>query len=390
MRSAIALSTIAFSVVVLLLAGGFVEWIFWATREAAIQNGLGHVQIVKPGYLDSGSANPGRYLLPADSPELRAIESAPGVAAVAPRLNFSGLVSRGDTTLSFLGEGVDPARESRVSRVLRISKGEGLSAAAPDGVILGEGLARNLEANIGDRIVLLVTASSGGVSAVEATVRGLFVTEAKAYDDTALRTPIDLARRLLKTNGAHVWVVALDRTEDTDAFLARFRGRLEAAGLQAVPWYDVSDFYLKTVALLGSQMDAVRLMIALIVLLGISNTLVMNVLERASEIGTLMAMGARRSRVLRLFVGEGLLLGLIGGGAGLAIAVGAAWIVSIVGIPMPPPPGRSAGYSAQILLTWPLAIGGFALVAGTTVLASLYPAWKASRLVIVDALRRNR
>ena len=133
-----------------------------------------------------------------------------------------------------------------------------------------------------------------------------------------------------------------------------------------------------------------RLILGLIIVLSISNTLIMNVLERTSEIGTLLAMGARRRQILKLFLSEGLLLGLVGGILGLMLGLVLARIISAIGIPMPPPPGRSAGYSAQILITWRLAAGAFALAVGTTLLASIYPAWKASRLVIADALRTNR
>ena len=91
-----------------------------------------------------------------------------------------------------------------------------------------------------------------------------------------------------------------------------------------------------------------------------------------------------------LFLGEGLLLGVLGGTAGLVIGLALARLISAVGIPMPPPPGRSAGYSAEILVTWQMAAGAAALALGTTALAAIYPAWKASRLAIVDALRHNR
>src|SRR5262245_19313435 len=92
-RSAIAISAISFSVVALLLAGGFIEWIFWATRENVIQTGMGHIRAVKPGYLESGVAEPFSYLLPATSAELSALEAVPEVKGVAPRLSASGLIS---------------------------------------------------------------------------------------------------------------------------------------------------------------------------------------------------------------------------------------------------------------------------------------------------------
>jgi putative ABC transport system permease protein len=132
------------------------------------------------------------------------------------------------------------------------------------------------------------------------------------------------------------------------------------------------------------------LLIGAIIVLGISNTLTMNVLERTGEIGTMMAIGTPRKKILRLFVLEGLLLGVIGGLSGLAIGLLLAQALSYVGIPMPPPPGRTEGYSAQIMVTVRLAFWGIAMAVGSTILASLYPALKASRLPVVDALRYNR
>ena len=84
-------------------------------------------------------------------------------------------------------------------------------------------------------------------------------------------------------------------------------------------------------------------------------------------------------------------IGMCGHGTiGLIIAFAMAHLISAVGIPMPPPPGRTIGYSAEILLTWPIALVAFAIALATTLIASVYPAWKASRLAIVDALRHNR
>jgi putative ABC transport system permease protein len=227
------------------------------------------------------------------------------------------------------------------------------------------------------------------VNAVEGVVRGLFTTGAKAYDDSAVRMPIGLGRELLRLQGAHLWVVGLAATEQTDAALARLRATLGSVQFESATWFELSDFYRKSVTLLSRQVNLVALLIAVIIVLGISNTLTMNVLERTGEIGTMMAIGTRRRKVLRLFVLEGLLLGLAGALAGLGLGLLLAAGLSHVGIPMPPPPGRTDSYSAQILVTTPLALAAFALAVASTVLASIYPALKASRLPIVDALRHN-
>ncbi len=389
-RSATAVSAVAFGVIALLLAGGFIEWIYWAMREDTIHSHLGHIQIVRPGYLDSGIADPFRYLLPENTSERTALEDLPHVNAVAPRLGFSGLISRDDSTISFLGDGVDPEKEALLSRTLLVSKGQGLSRDDPKGIILGDGLAANLGAGVGDRLVLLANTASGGINAVESHVRGLFSTPTKAYDDVALRLPLPLAQDLLRTSGAHRWLVLLDDTTFTPALLGQLRQQLAGRHLDVVPWYELADFSNKTVALFKKQVGVMKMIIAVIVVLGISNTLMMGILERTAEIGTSMALGFNRKRILRLFLGEGLVLGLAGGIIGLLLGVALASVISAVGIPMPPPPGMARGFTAEILVTWQLALDALALAFGTTLLASIYPAWKASRMDIVGALRHGR
>ena len=111
-RSAISLSAIAFGVIAVLLAGGFIQWVLTATRETTIYARLGHIQIVRPGYFEAGAADPFAYLLPVRSPVFDALATMQEVKLVAPRLAFSGLVSHGDSTQSFLGEGVEPDHQA--------------------------------------------------------------------------------------------------------------------------------------------------------------------------------------------------------------------------------------------------------------------------------------
>jgi putative ABC transport system permease protein len=113
-------------------------------------------------------------------------------------------------------------------------------------------------------------------------------------------------------------------------------------------------------------------------------------MERTGEIGTAMALGFKRRTILRVFVAEAAVLGLIGGVSGLLLGLLLAKGISTIGIPMPPPPGMARGFTGEILVTSQLAADALALAFATTLLASLYPAWKASRMEIVNALRHNR
>lgn len=390
-RALTALLTIGMAVIAMVLADGFVQWVFWAMREGTIQSQLGHIQVVRPGFNQAGAADPFAYVIPRSATGLQAIEATPGVKVAAPRLLVSGLVSHGETTVSFIADGVDPAKEAELSKAFRIVKGRNLAGAAKPEVVLGRGLARNLGVEPGATVALLSSTASGGINAVEAQVAGIFISANQAYDDSALRLPIGLAQSLLRADGAHMWLVLLEETGRTDAYLAQFRERFpeKSHHLEFVPWYERADFYNKTVALFSQQMNVLRIIIGVIIVLSISNMLVMNVLERTGEIGTLLAVGFRRSKIMRLFAVEGLLLGLIGGTAGVLAGYGLAELISLIGIPMPPPPGMEEGYTAEIRVSLPVLTSAFALAFVTTALAGLYPAWKASRLDIINALRHN-
>lgn len=386
-RTLVALITVASGITAFLLAGGFIEWTLLEGRESTIRSQLGHTQIVRPGYYERGIADPYSFLLPANSKEQSLIEQLPGVVSFTPRLAFNGLISREDTTLAFSGEGIDPVREKPISSRIAIQQGNDLETIDERKVLLGEGLAASLGAKPGDMVVLLVSTPNGNANALELTVAGTFSTITKEYDDYALRIPIPLARKLMRVDGATSWVVLLESTDLSLNFAESLRRQLSPREFEVIHWLELADFYQKTSALLTKQVNVAKVIIGLIIILTISNTLTMSVFERTTEIGTSLAIGLNSTLVMRLFVLEGILIGIFGGLLGLGVGIIAAHAISAIGIPMPPSPGMAHGFIAQIAITPELAFDAFALAFITTLLASAFPAWKAGRLNIVDALR---
>lgn len=389
-RTLVATLTVAFGIVAFLLAGGFIAWIFEQMRESAIHSQFGHLQIVRPAYFEKGIADPYAFLLPDQAAERGVIEKIPGFKSLAPRLAFSGLISHGDTTVAFIGDGVDPVSEKPVSTQVNIMTGRDLERSDERAVLLGEGLARSMGVAPGDTVVLLVTAANGSPSAVEVEVAGIFATTTKEYDDSALRLPIDVTRKLMRVTGATSWVVLLDETNRTQAAEGYLGQHLSPERFEIVPWSALADFYNKTVVLFSKQVSVVKIIIGIIIVLTISNTQMMSVLERTTEIGTSLAIGLRRSTLMRMFIAEGAMIGVVGGILGVAFAFVLAQAISAVGIPMPPPPGMARGFLGEILIVPQLVVDALVLAIVTTFAASILPAWKASRMVIVDALRQNQ
>jgi putative ABC transport system permease protein len=218
---------------------------------------------------------------------------------------------------------------------------------------------------------------------------GVFESFSKDYDARTIKIPLAAARELLNTDGANVLVVTLRKTSDTPQVERGVEALLAGDGLEVKAWQALNDFYSKTVDLYDRQLGVLRLIVLLMVLLSVTNTINMTVYERIGEIGTLRAMGNRSIFVFELVVTESALLGLIGAVAGVVLGIALAKLISLVGIPMPPPPNANVGYTARILVL-PSVVGSAFLVGSVaTVAACILPALRASRIPVVDALRQN-
>jgi putative ABC transport system permease protein len=254
-------------------------------------------------------------------------------------------------------------------------------------MVIGEGLARSLRVGPGDAVNLLASTIDGALNTVEFEVVGVFRSFSREYDGRALKVPIGSAQELLATSDANLIVVLLDRTEQTAAAHHEVAAAIGPSGLVVKRWEEINDFYANTVALYDRQFAVLRLIVLVMVLLGVSNAVNMGVFERTSEFGTMRALGNRSGFVVALIMTECILLGVVGASIGVVVGVMLAAAVSIIGIPMPPPPGSDVGYTAAIQLMPFLAWQSFAIGAAAAMLSGLLPAFRASRVSIVDALR---
>ena len=388
-RTAVTLGAIAFGVAALILTGGFVRDIFIQLGEALIHSQTGHLQVASRGFFSGGARTPERYLI-ADPAPLRAqVAAEPGVADTLARLNFSGLLSNGRSDLSIIGEGVEPAGEARLGTSLQMTAGRPLGEQDRYGIVVGAGVAEALKLAVGDRVVLLVNTPQGALNTVDFDLVGVFQTLSKEFDDRAVRTTLATAQDLLDTRGASTIVVALDRTGDTERVAARLREPMAAGGFELRTWVELNDFYEKTVALYDRQFGVLQLIVLVMVVLSVANSVNMSAFERTGEFGTMRAFGNRSRDVFGLILTENAILGVAGAAAGAAVGVLAAAGISAVGIPMPPPPNANVGYTAHVLIVPSVVAAAFAVGVVATVLASLLPAWRLSRIPIVDALREN-
>jgi len=390
-RTLITLAAMGFGAAAIIVFGGFVHSIYFGVRESTIRSQVGHIQIYRKGYSEKGNLAPYDYLI-ADYPALReALQRLPHVRTVTARLGFSGLVSTGDTTTAFVGAGVVPEGEINLSALAVIVDGNELASRDPRGVTLGVGLARAFGVKPGDDLTLLTTTKAGAINALAVKVRGVWESGEKAYDDRFLRVGLPEAQRVLDLESGEVQsiVLLLDATDNTAAVRARIEQLIRERGLdlEIRTWDDLALRYHQVRELFGRIFAVLTLIVSVMVVFGITNTMTMAIFERTREIGTVMALGTRRRGVVAMFVLEGFVLGVLGALAGLALGVVLAKAISAIGIQLPPPPGSTRGFTVQIFVVPAVLAQAAQLSIVAATLASLYPAWRAARVNVVEALR---
>jgi putative ABC transport system permease protein len=386
-RTLITLAVMVFGVTALILFGGYKEVTFQGLRESTIHGLLAHIQVFRQGALTAESERLLDNGMETIEPVRAAIEKDPRVEYTAAQIHFMGLITNGEKSEAFMATAVEPSRDKRMRSQL-MKSGEFLSDDDPDGVIIGELLARSLHVKAGDYLTLMTTTVSGALNGVDVKVRGTFTTGIKDYDERAVKIPVAGAQRLLHTRKVEKLLVMLKKTDDTAAVQRDLAAVFSARGwrLEMRNWSDLATFYHQVVTLYNGIFGFLGMVVFVIVVLSVANTVMMSIFERTREIGTMMAIGTRRGRIWSLFLTEGMLIGMLGGAVGLLFGSGLAETINRVQFQLPAPPGSSSGYTLEILLNPSVLAISFALAIVTATLSSVVPALKASRLEIVDAL----
>lgn len=387
-RSATTLAAIAFGVIALVLSQGFVTDIFVQLAEAVVHSQTGHIQIAMRGYAVHGVHRPLNYLLPNPERDKTAIGAVDGVVDVMARLDFPGLLNNGRADLAVLAEGVEAEKEARLGSFVHFYAGRALDAKDRYSAVIGHGVARSLKLRPGDNVTLVVSTADGAMNTSDLQVVGVFDSFSKEYDNRAVKLPLETAQEILGTHGANVLVVSLRNTGDTERIANELRAHTMPADHELRIWSELNDFHPKTVKLYNRQFGGLLLIILLMVLLSVANSVNMTVFERTAEFGTARALGNRDADIFWLVMLENVLLGIVGGTIGIIVGLALAKIISLVGIPMPPPPNADLPYTAYVRVTPVALVGAFAIGVAATVLAAIVPALRVARIPLATALRQ--
>ena len=448
-RSVATMIAIMLSCAGLILFAGYVTWAFRSAESQGVVI-FSHVQLAKPGFFDKGTGNPMAYAI-SSYPQIKDLLEqdaviGPRLQMVTAQTIFKGIISysAARTSSTFVGLGVFPEEDWALmhwnpyhlsspfdlpANVAAYGSGPELTSDDPEGITIGIGLSKVLQISFHSKepepaaiaepesaddvaalskelmqpaetqsqrpaVELLCAPPGGGMpNAMTAAVRKVFNRPTKELDNQIVKLDILRASELFFP-GEDLRVtsilILLRQTNDLPVVLNRLQQLIadRKLDLELRTWTELRPFFGQLTQMFRVMFTFMFCIIIVIVIFTVYNTLSTSIAERVVEIGTLRAMGVTRAGIRRMFLLEGMVLGLIGGILGVLLALAGEALVNSLGVVYVPPGGSF--YTRLEVIVWHapiillLCFGGSVAAA---LFSALFPAHRASRLIIADALR---
>jgi len=327
---------------------------------------------------------------------VRAVAALPGVTGAAPRVYGGGLLSAGARTIAVQLAGMDPAREHGVSRVLQAIVAGAAPLPGSRAIAVGEESARKLGVHPGDTLVVVAPAADGSLGNDLYQVSGVFHTGLAELDQGFAVLPLPALQALLALDPGRVHEIALT-VRDPWAAPAVAEALSSAPALASLdlavePWTVFRPELAQYARLARAWNGLIIAIVFLMAIFGVTNTLLMSTFERRREFAVEGALGAGRGAIARTVVYEGLLLGAVSLAVGgvLAAAVVYWWRTAPLDLSGLVGAFTVSGALVRPVLrtvpSWQTPIQAAVALLLTSLLAALYPAFRATRVPPGDAL----
>ncbi len=388
--SGISISSIALGVMALIIVLSVMNGFQKEVRDRMLSV-LSHVEVVR----FAGA-------IPDWKETAKFIETDKRVVACAPYVSGQGLLNSRGTLRGVAVRGIDPEAEPHVSDVAKTLGEATLNElkAGEFGVILGEDLARLLRVSVGDKVTLIVakgnTTPAGFVPRMkQMTVKALFRSGHYEFDSTLVFSHIDDVAALFRTGGPTGVRVKLHNIDEARAVSMNLMMKLPA-DYYATDWTQQNRTWFAAVQVEKRMMAIILFLIVIVGAFGLVSTLVMTVTEKQADIAILRTLGASPASIMTIFVIQGTIVGFIGVICGIVFGLGIACnldvivpaVESVLGVEFLP---KEIYYISQMPSDprasdiIPIALVSFA----ASLLATLYPSWRAAKTHPAQALRHE-
>ena len=397
-RSALTSLAMVLGLALLVFSRSLAEGAYDKMIDSGVRMGSGHIAIQAPEYLETGKLE---HRLEAGVVRL-ASEVANDVLresllSWAPRLSVNGLASSTAAAVPVRIEGVDPELERAFSDIEdKLQDGRYLEAGDRLHAYIGTELAQRLDVQVGNRFVLTAQTSTGDVEGQLVRVAGIFQTGIPEVDQSLIHIPIDTAREWLHTPGAtSTLAFLLNESELTDIGIETLQQELKnESQIRVLGWRESSPELAAAIRLDSTGNYIFHSILLAIIALAILNAVMISVLGRRREFGVLQAMGLTGVETGFVVFLEGLFLTVISGVAGISAGLLFTWGFFRDGLDFSIFMEDGIEFGGQFME--PIIIPHFSVeqllistfvVVTIGMISSLYPALRASKLDVAEAMK---
>lgn len=362
-------------------------------RDNATDMVTGHVQFEVRGFRDEFDAN----LALADGDRLLAgARQDVRVAGATPRLQAQAVVSSPTQTETIMLYGVEPESEVQVTRLHRfLREGEYLPAASRREIVIGQKLAERLKASRGDKIVVTAAAADGSLGQAALRIVGIYETDNDILDRHVALVGMGAARELLvMPHGAHTVTLRLHDLAALNVATAALHTLAVGPNEQVVTWEEMLPEVAQMLDVLRVNLKVVLLVVFVIVALGVTNTLLMSVLERRREFGMQLALGTEPGQIVRTVLYESLVLGALGLMLGFVFGSGIVGYYQAFGFDLSAYAAGMKSMPGMTSVVYPRLVAEevwlpIIVLFLTSLGAAWYPAWRAAGVDPIAALHAS-
>lgn len=387
-RSLIVIAAITFGLWGGLLSGGVMMGMSESMIRSAIDRDLAHLQIHPPAYQRAKEL---KNTLP-DGPQMvTTIRHMPGVKAVSGRTLVYGMASSPASAFGVKIVGLDPDHEREVTTLPTfLIEGSYFAADHANQIVIGQKLAQRLNVKLRAKIVVNFEGLHGEIVSSAVRVAGIYKTASSQFDELHVFVPqSDLWRVLDSEPIVHELAIRAESSALVNPLEIRLKSTFRDLDVQT--WNDLAP----ELGFIDQMMELYTYLFVAIILLallfGITNTMLMSVVERFHEFGVLIAVGMKPRKVFALLILETLFLSLVGGLAGILVGGLSIRLLAYTGIDLSAFSASMESFGANSML-YPFLPGIMYLVLTVMVmvaaiLAAIMPAWKAVHLQPAEAIR---
>jgi putative ABC transport system permease protein len=351
----------------------------------------GHLEIFAAGYYREEGAFPLDTIIENPNYVIGKIETVSGIKAIAPRVKFQARISNGIDELPVLGMGIDIQKDGEAFDIAN-SVVDGSHLQYEGDVIVGKDLAGDMDLEVGSFLTIITKDRNGTYNAYDLTVTGIINTGHPLFDGNMAILLIEQAQDLLAIGQGVTELCIRAYNEKNLASLREDLTTQIGKDYEILTWKELNAAIFEVSGFKRAGQFMIALVVVIIAAVGIINTMLMAVMERIPEIGTLKAMGFSNSGIVKMFIYEGGIIGVFGSLLGCIIGFFISLYFVYIGLDFSsffkdmdivyPMKFIIKGELDFLMLLYVFLFGVF-----VSVFVTLWPVRKATKLQPVDALR---